>query len=382
MSETSGGLPLMAQTQNSRYLTFNLFAWAMDILQTGVLDRDITTPPGSPSEGDAYIVDGPATGAWAGHENEITFYFGGIWNFLSPYLAQGDGIWVVDEGVRLRWNAGSSPPAYEVVGGSPVDSVNGLTGTVSLNGGYIGVKGADIASSGTTDIATATGDFVDVTGTTTITALGTIGAGVERLVRFTGILTLTHHATSLILPTGANITTAAGDTVRFRSLGSGNWVCVSYQRKNGTALAGSGIGGSTGSADNALLRADGTGGSTAQATGVLVSDSDEISGYKGNINTQTGTSYTLVAADTGKIVELTNAAAIALTADPTLPKGFACTIVQGGAGQVTVASTGSGTVVNRQSHTKTAGTNAMCGIYVRSNSGSNAVFVLGGDTAA
>jgi len=122
-----------------------------------------------------------------------------------------------------------------------------ITGTIaaqnSINGGYIGVKGTDIASAGTTDLAAATGDFVDVTGTTTITALGTIGAGVERLVRFTGILTLTHHATSLILPTGANITTAAGDTARFRSLGAGNWACVSYQRKDGTALAGSGGGG-------------------------------------------------------------------------------------------------------------------------------------------
>ncbi|MES3001326.1 MAG: glycosyl hydrolase family 28-related protein [Pseudomonadota bacterium] len=119
-----------------------------------------------------------------------------------------------------------------------------ITGTIaaqnSINGGYIGVKGADIASASTADLATATGDWVDITGTTTITALGTVTVGVERLVRFTGILTLTHNGTSLILPTAANITTAAGDFARFRSLGSGNWVCVSYQRKDGTALAGSG----------------------------------------------------------------------------------------------------------------------------------------------
>lgn len=135
------------------------------------------------------------------------------------------------------------------------------------------------------------------------------------------------------------------------------------------------------SVDNTLPRFDNTTGKLLQTSGVLVSDNNEISGYRGNLNQQTGTSYTLVAADTGKIVELTNAAAIALTADPALPVGFACTIVQGGAGQVTIASTGSGTVVNRQSHTKTAGTNAMCALYVRSNSGSDAVFVFGGDTA-
>jgi hypothetical protein len=89
-------------------------------------------------------------------------------------------------------------------------------------------KGADIASATTTDIGAATGEFVDVTGTTTITGLGTIAAGIKRTVRFTGALTLTHNATSLILPGSANITTANGDVATFRSLGSGNWKCTSY----------------------------------------------------------------------------------------------------------------------------------------------------------
>jgi len=92
----------------------------------------------------------------------------------------------------------------------------------------LSLKGADIASATTTDLSAATGDFVDVTGTTTITALGTSAAGVERTVRFTGALTLTHNATSLILPGAVNITTVANDRAIFRSLGSGNWLCVDY----------------------------------------------------------------------------------------------------------------------------------------------------------
>lgn len=136
------------------------------------------------------------------------------------------------------------------------------------------------------------------------------------------------------------------------------------------------------STDNALPRFNGTSGNILQSSGVLLSDDDELSGYKANLNQQTGTTYTLQASDSGKIVELTNASAISLTAANSLPKGFNCTIVQGGAGQVTVASSGSGSVVNRQSQFKTAGQNAMCSIYVRSNSGTNAVYVFGGDTAA
>ena len=100
-------------------------------------------------------------------------------------------------------------------------------------------KGADIASAATTDIGAATGEFVDVTGTTTITALGTIAAGIARTVRFTGALTLTHNATSLILPGSANITTANGDCAIFRSLGSGNWKCIAYQTASGSPVIGS-----------------------------------------------------------------------------------------------------------------------------------------------
>jgi hypothetical protein len=96
-------------------------------------------------------------------------------------------------------------------------------------------KGADIASATTTDIGAATGEFVDVTGTTTITGLGTVAPGIVRTVRFTGALTLTHNDTSLILPGGANITTAANDRAIFRSLGSGNWLCVAYVKADGTA---------------------------------------------------------------------------------------------------------------------------------------------------
>lgn len=103
------------------------------------------------------------------------------------------------------------------------------------------VKGADVASATTTDLAAATGEYVDVTGTTTITGLGTAAAGVERVVRFTGILTLTHHATALILPGAANITTAANDRAFFRSLGSGNWICTAYTRASGAAITPGGV---------------------------------------------------------------------------------------------------------------------------------------------
>lgn len=107
-------------------------------------------------------------------------------------------------------------------------------------------KGSDIASSATADLGAATGNFVHITGTTTITSFGTVAAGARRLVVFDGALTLTHNGTSLILPTGGNITTAAGDAALCVSEGSGNWRVTFYQKKDGTALVGGGGGGLTG----------------------------------------------------------------------------------------------------------------------------------------
>lgn len=89
-------------------------------------------------------------------------------------------------------------------------------------------QGGDIASAASVDLGAATGQYVKVTGTTTITSLGTVNAGVLRWVEFTGVLTLTHHATALKLPGGANVLTAAGDVGCFVSLGGGNWKCLGY----------------------------------------------------------------------------------------------------------------------------------------------------------
>ena len=125
--------------------------------------------------------------------------------------------------------------------GMPVVSGNQMTFDAMINAMNWN-KGSNLASGTTTDIGAATGNFVDVTGTTTITGLGTVEAGSLRIVRFTGVLLITHNATSLICLGGANITTAANDIAVFISLGSGNWVMADYVRKSGAALvAGSGF---------------------------------------------------------------------------------------------------------------------------------------------
>lgn len=107
-----------------------------------------------------------------------------------------------------------------------------------VNRKLLGAKGTPIASASTTDLGAANSDFVDVTGTTTITSLGATTTRNHIWVNFTGALTLTHNATSLILPGAANITTAAGDIAEFIRISGSNWKCVSYIKADGTSVAG------------------------------------------------------------------------------------------------------------------------------------------------
>ena len=107
----------------------------------------------------------------------------------------------------------------------PADWLNNVNNKVNI----LANKGTNIASAAAINLGAATGDYVVITGTTTITSLGTADAGTERTLVFSGVLTLTHNATSLILPGGVDIVTDVGDIATFRSEGSGNWRCTGCQ---------------------------------------------------------------------------------------------------------------------------------------------------------
>lgn len=107
------------------------------------------------------------------------------------------------------------------------------TGAAWVNKQFAASEGTSIASATTTDIGAADSDFVQITGTTTIESLGATTDRDWVWVKFAGALTLTHNATSLILPSGANITTAAGDTAVFVRISGSNWQCLNYSRVGG-----------------------------------------------------------------------------------------------------------------------------------------------------
>lgn len=101
----------------------------------------------------------------------------------------------------------------------------------------IGGGTATISSASTTDIWANVAASVTISGTTGVTALANADAvpGTMKVVTASGIFTMTNSA-SLVLPSGANITTAVGDQFLAVALNSTNVAVFAYTRADGSSL--------------------------------------------------------------------------------------------------------------------------------------------------
>lgn len=72
-----------------------------------VLDRDLTAPPGSPSDGDAYIPAATATGDWAGLEGQVVIYVVATPEWVA-YPPKDGWLAVVQDEARLIRHDGTS----------------------------------------------------------------------------------------------------------------------------------------------------------------------------------------------------------------------------------------------------------------------------------
>jgi len=103
---------------------------------------------------------------------------------------------------------------------------------------------------------------------------------------------------------------------------------------------------------------------------------DAFIGSTSSIVAVSGTTLTLTSAHNGKQLNFTNAGAVTVTVPTGLPTGFACSIVQVGAGQVTLAA--SGTTLNKRIGLKTAAQHAVIALLYE---GSANTYVVSGDAA-
>lgn len=129
-------------------------------------------------------------------------------------------------------DSGLSAVEYGILTGTNTSTPGGTHyGVRTFNNTITFSKGADIASASALTLGTD-GNYFDVTGTTTITSISSAGVGSVIKLHFDGSLTLTHHATDLILPGGLNITTKAGDEAELIEYASGDWRLTKYSKYN------------------------------------------------------------------------------------------------------------------------------------------------------
>lgn len=81
---------------NGNFLLFDV------LIQTAVLDKDLATPPGSPTSGDTYIVASSPTGAWTGKAKNLAYYYNAAWTFFMP--KKGWRVHVDDENLYYKYD--------------------------------------------------------------------------------------------------------------------------------------------------------------------------------------------------------------------------------------------------------------------------------------
>lgn len=85
MSDTPNlGLPYISASQAQKHITHNEALVGLDTLVQTSVTSTTNTPPGSPAEGDTYLVGASPTGDWVGYDYNIVTYYSGSWRFYEP----------------------------------------------------------------------------------------------------------------------------------------------------------------------------------------------------------------------------------------------------------------------------------------------------------
>jgi len=216
-------------------------------------------------------------------------------NTAGQYL-RGNGTNVVMSAIQ----AGDVPTLNQNTTGTALN----VTGTVAIVNGGTGQTSANAALNALLPVQTANnGKYLTTNGFDTSWA--TIPTG--------GVTTFSAGTTGLTPATATSGAVTLGGTLA-------------------VANGGTGVTSSTGSGDNVL-------GTSPTITDPKIAQS---------INTQTGTSYTAVLADSNKVITLSNSSAITFTiplnASVAFPIGTSLNVAQLGAGQVTIAGAGGVTI--------------------------------------
>ena len=107
------GIDELVASQAQPHLTLNTAIRLLEAAASLSVTEQTNTPPVSPVEGDRYIVGLAPTGAWVAHENEVAYYSGGAWRYITPT----PGLTALNQSLAafVAYGLVSSPVAWDVL---------------------------------------------------------------------------------------------------------------------------------------------------------------------------------------------------------------------------------------------------------------------------
>ncbi len=96
-------LPEIVESQAGKYLTHNEALRILDALCPNLVIQAVeNTPPGSPADGECWIVGDAPTDAWTGRDGMIAQRYNGAWYYIQPLI--GWAAWNSATSTQLRFN--------------------------------------------------------------------------------------------------------------------------------------------------------------------------------------------------------------------------------------------------------------------------------------
>ena len=226
------GLPEIAEGVASQTVLHNEALRRIEARLVRALSRTTTAPPGSPAEGDSYIIPTGSPNTWGGTADQVASYIGGAWSYYTPI-----------EGVRLWVNDDDEEVVYD-----------GAAWTASGGGG--GGSGDVVGPASSTD-----GHFAQFDGTTGKLLKDTIALDTDTTLAANSD---TRVASQKAVKT--YVTANAGGTVRLDQIATGT--ADSPLATSGTVTMSSGVGAANATGKTLSITA-GAGGATNAAGGVV-----------------------------------------------------------------------------------------------------------------
>jgi hypothetical protein len=144
MSTPRLALPYIQVQQTQKEVAHSEGLVRLDALvQTVVQQVGLNSPPGSPTNGQLWIVGAAPTGAWAGNANRLAQRLDSAWRFY--FAATGWRVWDITTAQEWAWtsSAWAATSATTLLGSATYDPPNladgaGATTTVTVTGAALG----------------------------------------------------------------------------------------------------------------------------------------------------------------------------------------------------------------------------------------------------